>query len=43
MFIGNLRIDLKLSNVNETWSKDQKIFIVNITKYCVNINVSCVL
>ena len=65
MFLGNLRIDLKLSNiedgcqaailcsissryysefqrnVNETQFKDQKIFIVKITKYCVNI--SCVL
>ena len=29
-------------NVNETWSKDQKIFILKITKYCVNISsVNC--
>ena len=66
MFLGNLRIDLKLSNIedgcpwllyfvllssryytesqrnaNETWFKDKKIFLVKITKYCVNI--SCVL
>ena len=26
-------------NVNETQFKDQKIFIVKITKYCVNISI----
>ena len=29
--------------MNETWSKDQKIFTVKITKYCVNISLCIVI